>query len=70
MAEKVQSGRDGFHFPVGNSVALAELLRSLARDRDKAARLRRTMRYPDLPEVTADQHIALYNGLLQRHAAA
>ena len=33
MAEKVRDGVDGFHFPVGNSLALARLLRRLAATR-------------------------------------
>jgi glycosyltransferase involved in cell wall biosynthesis len=33
MAEKIRDGIDGFHFPVGNSIALASLLRELATDR-------------------------------------
>lgn len=35
MAEKVRDGIDGFHFPAGNAMALTDLVRRLANNREK-----------------------------------
>ncbi len=72
MAEKVRHGLDGFHFPVGDAAGLADLLRSLAIDREGLSKVQRTIRSPDPAAATADQHLALYDTLLRhdRPAAA
>jgi glycosyltransferase involved in cell wall biosynthesis len=60
MAEKVRDGQDGFHFPVGNAVALASLLTRIAADRDALGRVSATLRAaPDL-DMLAAQHRAVY----------
>jgi glycosyltransferase involved in cell wall biosynthesis len=63
MAEKVQDGVDGFHFPVGNSVALAALLQGLARKPDTLAKIAGTMRFPPQAEVILSRHKRLYASL-------
>ena len=63
MAEKVRPGIDGFHFPVGSPIALAGLLRGLARDRDRVKAVARTMRRPEPPEATLARHLELYGRL-------
>jgi len=67
MAEKVRDGRDGFHFPVGNAMALASLLRRIATDRDALTEVSGLLRAPPDPDTVAAQHRALYAPL---HAAA
>ena len=61
MAERVCDGRDGFHFPVGNAMALASLLTRLAADRIALDRLGQTMRAPPDPELVAARHRAVYS---------
>jgi len=63
MAEKVVDGRDGFHFPVGNPVALASLLRRLARARDRIDAVSRSIQPPPVAEAVVAQHEALYRNL-------
>jgi glycosyltransferase involved in cell wall biosynthesis len=70
MAEKVRDGKDGFHFPVGSAIELAALLRNLAGDREKLARVSREMRESDPPEQSVTRHVELYERLLGRVAAA
>lgn len=60
MAEKVRHGKDGFHFPVGNSTELAALLVRLAADETVWDRLQSTMRYPITISESAANHLALY----------
>jgi glycosyltransferase involved in cell wall biosynthesis len=72
MAEKVRDGLDGFHFPVGNSIALASLLRELATDRTILSDLVSQM--PGIPAVhsTLDAFLDIYrggHGAVQAHAA-
>jgi len=64
MAEKVRDGVDGFHFPVGNSVALATLLRRLASDRTILSRL--TERLPGHAALhsTVEDYRRLYDQVL------
>jgi glycosyltransferase involved in cell wall biosynthesis len=69
MAEKVRNEKDGFHFGVGSPIELAALLRTLARDREKLARVVRGMRHPDPPELSVDRHLELYRRLLGHMAA-
>jgi glycosyltransferase involved in cell wall biosynthesis len=64
MAEKVRDDKDGFHFAVGSPIELAALLRSLARDRERLARVARSMRQPEAPEAAVERHLALYRGLI------
>jgi len=60
MAEKVRDGQDGFHFPVGNAVALASLLTRIAADRDALGRMSATLRATPDPDTVAAQHRAVY----------
>jgi glycosyltransferase involved in cell wall biosynthesis len=64
MAEKVIAGRDGFHFAVGNAVALVNLLRRLAADRERLAAVTRSIQTPPPPEEIVAQHEVLYRQLL------
>lgn len=63
MAEKVRHGIDGFHFPVGNSVALASLLLKLAQSPGLLADLEKTMRQPSTVDQIRDRHAQLYASL-------
>lgn len=60
MAEKIRPGQDGFHFRTGNALALATLLRTLAADPTRLAKLRKSMRHPPTPEEVVKAHVALY----------
>jgi glycosyltransferase involved in cell wall biosynthesis len=63
MAEKVRDGVDGFHFPVGNSVALASLLLQLAEKPSKLTDVMSTMKSPvTLDHITA-RYAQLYSSL-------
>jgi glycosyltransferase involved in cell wall biosynthesis len=64
MAEKVRDGVDGFHFPVGNSVALASLLMQLVEKPSKLADVVATMRSPITLEDITTQYTRLYGSLL------
>jgi glycosyltransferase involved in cell wall biosynthesis len=64
MAEKVRDGLDGFHFPVGNSVALASLLVQIATTPSKLEKIRRTMRSPASADEVAGRYSQLYDSLL------
>jgi len=64
MAEKVRDGVDGFHFPMGNSIALAALLLKLAEDPTKLTQIRETMREPPQAEDIIAKHETLYASLL------
>ncbi len=70
MAEKVRNEKDGFHFPVGSAIELAALLRDLAKDREKLARVAREMQPAEAPERAVERHLELYERLLSRVAAA
>jgi hypothetical protein len=50
---------------VGSAVELASLLRSIAKDRGRLSKISETMRHPDAPEETVNQHVALYSRLLE-----
>jgi glycosyltransferase involved in cell wall biosynthesis len=63
MAEKVRNGKDGLHFPAGNAVALAKLLRRLAADRGQLDALSHSIEPPATTASIVDQHVSLYNGL-------
>jgi glycosyltransferase involved in cell wall biosynthesis len=63
MAEKVRDGIDGFHFPVGHSMALAALLKRLAGDRQVLTSIARTMQMPATTEQATEAHLALFRRL-------
>jgi glycosyltransferase involved in cell wall biosynthesis len=60
MAEKVRDGVDGFHFPVGNAMALSRLLRRLGDDRSILAGMTARMSGQPALETTIDDFMALY----------
>jgi glycosyltransferase involved in cell wall biosynthesis len=62
MAEKVRPDRDGFHFRVGNALALATLLRNLAAEPGRLAALQGSMRLPPSAADVVAAHVALYEG--------
>jgi glycosyltransferase involved in cell wall biosynthesis len=64
MAEKIRDGVDGFHFPVGNSLALASLLLQTAERPNKLDDVERTMRSPAPVEEVASRYAELYAWLL------
>jgi len=64
MAEKVRDGIDGFHFPVGNSVALASLLLNIAATPAQLADIDRTIRVPDPVQKATDRYADLYTSLI------
>ena len=66
MAEKIRDGMDGFHFPVGNSTALASLLFKLAKAPAKLGKLQSTMRSPPLVNDILSRHTQLYGSLCSR----
>lgn len=63
MAEKIRPGKDGFHFPVGDVTALADLLVRLAAQVTVWDGLQHTMRLPITPEQSVDRHLQLYRAL-------
>ena len=60
MAEKVVSGRDGFHFQVGNPFELAGLILRLAADVATWDRLQTTMRHTLAMDEWVRSHLDLY----------
>jgi glycosyltransferase involved in cell wall biosynthesis len=60
MAEKVRDGIDGFHFPVGNAMALASLLIRLADSQTPLRNVANTLRTPELVDEVVDRHLQLY----------
>ena len=60
MAEKVQPGRDGFHFPAGDARALSQLLLRLAEDGAIWSRLRESMRSPTTTAESVARHLQAY----------
>lgn len=63
MAEKVRDGLDGYHFPVGNAIALATLVSGLAEKRESLAKIGGTMRLPVAAEEVVVEHERLYDSL-------
>jgi glycosyltransferase involved in cell wall biosynthesis len=63
MAEKVRDGLDGFHFPVGNGIALATLLLKLVKNPERIERVAATMRSPATIEESTERHLQLYASL-------
>jgi glycosyltransferase involved in cell wall biosynthesis len=70
MAEKVRDGLDGFHFPVGNSVALASLLLKLAATPKPLADIAGTIQSPATVAEITDRYAQLYASLLQSAPAS
>lgn len=64
MAEKVRDGLDGFHFPVGNSYALASLLAKVADSPKLLGKLATTLQSPPDAADTAAGHERLYASLM------
>jgi glycosyltransferase involved in cell wall biosynthesis len=60
MAEKVRDGIDGFHFPVGNPLALANLLRGLAENRDVLIDLAAKISGRPAVEASLEDYIEVY----------
>ncbi len=63
MAEKVRDGIDGFHFPVGNSLALAALLLTLAESPSMLSGVAETLRSPAPVEDTLERYAQVYSSL-------
>lgn len=63
MAEKVRPNQDGFHFRVGNALALATLLRNLAAEPARLAKVRKSMRHPPSAAEVVKAHVALYEAI-------
>lgn len=61
MREKVRPGKDGLHFPAGDTAALAGLMCRAASDTDLWDRLQATMRVPVSIEQAATDHLWLYS---------
>ena len=64
MAEKVRDGVDGFHFPVGNAIALASLILQIATKPQKLDAVRATMRSVASKDSVTDRYARLYDSLL------
>jgi glycosyltransferase involved in cell wall biosynthesis len=64
MAEKVRDGLDGYCFPVGSSIALAELMMGCASDQAAWQKLRGTMRSPCSGDGALMSHLNLYRSVL------
>ncbi|HWW19913.1 MAG TPA: glycosyltransferase [Steroidobacteraceae bacterium] len=61
MAEKVRDSIDGFHFPVGDALALAALLQRLAQSPERLAAMTETMAAPN--STVVERHVELYESL-------
>jgi glycosyltransferase involved in cell wall biosynthesis len=68
MREKVRSAKDGFHFDLGDSAALASLMLRVGRDRKLWQGLRKTMRKPLSTAESAERHLQLYRTPRGSHA--
>jgi glycosyltransferase involved in cell wall biosynthesis len=64
MAEKVRDGIDGFHFPVGNSIALSSLLLRLAKAPGRLKAIADSMHVPVASTEIIAEHERLYGALL------
>jgi glycosyltransferase involved in cell wall biosynthesis len=60
MAEKIRDGLDGFHFPVGDHVSLAELVVAVSSEEKIWNRLQRTMRPARTVAEVARGHLNVY----------
>jgi glycosyltransferase involved in cell wall biosynthesis len=63
MAEKVRDGIDGFHFPVGSSLALVALLARLAESRTTLTDVANTMNAPATVQEMTDRYLQFYSSL-------
>jgi hypothetical protein len=70
MAEKVRPGQDGFHFPVGDPQALADLILRVASNGSIWDGLQRTMRRPVTIDESVARHLALYRERQRRGGPA
>ena len=63
MAEKIRDGIDGYHFPAGNPVALASLIRQLAANRAEFSELAANL--PGAPALISgiEDYLSLYRAL-------
>ena len=64
MAEKVRDGIDGFHFPVGNVIALTSLLTRLSKAPARLKAITESMHVPMAATELVAQHVQLYSSLL------
>jgi glycosyltransferase involved in cell wall biosynthesis len=64
MAEKVRDGIDGFHFPVGNPLALASLLLKLAESPTTLSDVAKTIRSAEAIEDGTERYTQLYSSLM------
>jgi len=62
MAEKVRNGVDGWHFPTGNALALANLLRNLAKDPERLNRLAAAMSGIPEAQSSVEDFLRIYRG--------
>lgn len=70
MAEKVRNGQDGLHFRVGSPEDLADRFVEVLSDGQVWEGLRGSMRRPLGHVDCAEQHLALYRAVLDRHSHA
>ncbi|WEK49208.1 MAG: glycosyltransferase family 4 protein [Candidatus Kaistia colombiensis] len=70
MAEKVRNGGDGLHFRVGSPEDLADRFVDVLSNGQLWESLRGTMRRPLGHVDCAEQHLALYRAVLDRHSHA
>jgi glycosyltransferase involved in cell wall biosynthesis len=63
MAEKVRDGIDGYHFPVGNSIALASLLLQLVETPGRLMSMGKTIGSPATTNEITDRYAELYASL-------
>jgi len=68
MKEKVRPAKDGFHFGLGDSAALASLMLRVGSDRRLWQRLQSTMRKPMTVAASAERHLRLYQAETSRVA--
>jgi glycosyltransferase involved in cell wall biosynthesis len=64
MAEKVRDGIDGFHFPVGNSLALASLLLKLADSPTTLSEIAKTIRPAETTHESTERYAQVYSSLV------
>ena len=64
MAESVRDGVDGLHFPLGDAVGLAEVMRRAAEEPGLWERLAAATPAPRRMEDAAAEHLALYRRLM------